>query len=231
MKVRVLSQDKADIAYAAKGLCREFSVPNKKSFEKLKRMVRYLAGRPRLIHLYPRQDEEEAKVLNVCVDTDFAGCRESRRSTSGGVAMMGKHTIKQWSKTQTTLALSSGKAELHGIAAGAAQALGMQTILADLGFRVNIVLHTDATAAIGIARRKGMGRIRHLDVSDLWVQDKVRSGAIGLVKIPGDQNPADALTKYVDYGILRKSLATMGLEFRDGRPDSAPAIAGVKPPA
>ena len=223
-----LSQDRADIAYAAKELCRDFAIPNKKSFEKLKRMVRYLAGKPRLVHFYPWQSGSDSSTLNVFVDTDFAGCRETRRSTSGGVAMLGSHTIKQWSKTQSTLALSSGEAELSGIAAGAAQAIGPQTILRDLGFNVKIVLHSDATAAIGIARRKGMGKIRHLDVSDLWVQDKIRSGALDLVKVPGDQNPADSLTKYVDHSILVKSLARMNLHLREGRPESAPEAMGVK---
>ena len=145
----------------------------------------------------------------------------------GGITL-GKHLIAHWSRTQTCIALSSGEAELHGIAAGAAQAIGLQTILRDLGFETKVVVHSDATAAIGIARRKGMGRIRHLDVSDLWVQDKVRSGSIGLEKIPGDRNPADALTKYVDAGILRRSLLFMGLDLRDGRADAAPESMGVK---
>ena len=93
---------------------------------------------------------------------------------------------------------------------------------------MKIVLHSDATAAIGIARRKGMGKIRHLDVSDLWVQDKIRSGALDLVKVPGDQDPADSLTKYVDHSILVKSLARMNLHLREGRPESAPEAMGVK---
>ena len=223
-----LSQDRADISYSSKELCRDFAIPNKKSFEKLKRMTRYLAGQPRLIHKFPWQNSDEALTLNVYVDTDFAGCRESRRSTSGGVALLGSHTIKHWSKTQTTLALSSGEAELHGIAAGMAQAIGIQTILRDLGFSVKIMVHSDATAAIGIARRKGMGKIRHLDVSDLWIQDKVRSGAIGLSKVDGTKNPADCLTKYVDAGILQRAMASMGLELRQGRPEAAPEAMGIK---
>ena len=90
--------------------------------------------------------------------------------------MLGAHTIKHWSKTQTTLALSSGEADLHGITAGAAQVSGVQTMLRNLVFAVKTKVHSDAAAAIGIARGKGMGRIGHLDVSDRWVQDKVRRG-------------------------------------------------------
>ena len=125
-----LAQDRPDISYASKELCREFSVPNLSSFKKLKRLVRYLAGMPRLVYRYPWQVMPTH--LIVSVDTDFAGCQSTRRSTSGGAAMIGQCLVKHWSKTQTTISLSSGEAELHGIAMGCAQALGIQSLLRDL---------------------------------------------------------------------------------------------------
>ena len=160
-----LAQDRPDIAYSAKELCREFAVPNKRSYEKLKRCARYLAGQPRLIFKYPFQSKPVG--ISVYVDTDFAGCKATRRSTSGGVALYGSHAVKHWSKTQTTVCLSSGEAELRGIGDGLAQAIGLQSIARDLGMTWRIDMFTDATAAIGIARRRGMGKIRHLDVTDL----------------------------------------------------------------
>ena len=69
--------------------------------------------------------------------------------------MLSQCLIKHWSKTQTAISLSSGEAELHGIAMGAAQALGLQSLLCDLGWKVGIYIFSDAIAAIGIARRKG----------------------------------------------------------------------------
>ena len=165
--------------------------------------------------------------LNVYVDTDFAGCKETRRSTSGGVAMLGNCCIKHWSKTQTTISLSSGEAELHGIAQGAAQALGLQSLLKDAGWHVDVHLHSDATAAIGIARRKGLGKIRHLDTTDLWIQDKIRSKKMTLSKVLGVENMADALTKYVDKNTMVSALARMGIVKLDGRPACAPAAMGA----
>ena len=90
--------------------------------------------------------------------------------------MRGLHPIKHWSLTQTTIALSSGEAELGGICRGAAIALGLQSLASDLGIILNLEILTDATAAIGICRRRGLGKIRHLHVSDLWVQDRLRKG-------------------------------------------------------
>ena len=141
--------------------------------------------------------------------------------------MMGGCLLKHWSKTQSTISLSSGEAELHGIAYGAAQALGMQRLLKDLGWKVGIRIHSDATAAIGICRRKGLGKVRHLATTDLWIQDKVRSRVIDLVKILGTENPADVLTKYVNRQNMESATAKMGLRTLAGRPACAPAAMGA----
>ena len=141
--------------------------------------------------------------------------------------MIGQCLVKHWAKTQTTISLSSGEAELHGITQGAAQALGVKSLMADMGWDTGINLHSDATAAIGIARRKGLGKIRHLDTADLWIQDKVRSKEINLIKVLGSENMADALTKYVDRATLSKALDKMNLIKMDGRPACAPQAMGA----
>ena len=110
---------------------------------------------------------------------------------------------------------------------GIAQALGIQSVARDLGFHYKIRVHTDASAAIGICRRRGMGKVRHLDVSDLWCQEKIRSGTVSLQKVLGTENPADALTKYLDRPALEKCLGLMGMLDLAGRPAVAPATAGV----
>ena len=141
--------------------------------------------------------------------------------------MLGQCLVKHWSKTQTTISLSSGEAELHGIAMGCAQAIGLQSLLRDLGWEVGITVLSDATAAIGIARRKGLGKVRHLDCTDLWIQDKIRSKIINLEKVLGTENVADILTKYVDKATLDKALPKMGLHKMSGRPVSAPIAMGA----
>ena len=99
--------------------------------------------------------------LDIFVDTDFAGCAMTRRSTSGGAIMLGPYRVRYWSTTQSTISLSSGEAELHGIAKGMSHAIGMQSLCRDLGWQCKIRVHSDATAAIGIAGRRGLDKIRH----------------------------------------------------------------------
>ena len=222
-----LSQDRADISYSTKELCRDFAQPNHKSYNKLKRVGRYLVGRPRLLYDYKFSKTGIPDVIEVYSDTDFAGCKESRRSTSGGAMTIGGHCIKHWSKTQTTVSLSSGEAELHGIGSAISQGLGLQAICRDLGFNYEVRVHSDATAAIGIARRRGLGKVRHLDCADLWVQEKVRSKAVQLTKILGTDNPADAFTKYLDRPLLDKAMASLNLRYSTGRANSAPDTMGL----
>ena len=115
-RANYLAQDRPDLAFSTNELCREFAVPNVASFLKLKRVVRYLVGLPRLVYRYAWQDKQSH--LDIYTDSDFAGCQTSRRSTSGGVVMHGSHCLKHWSSKQTTLSLSTAESELHGICKG-----------------------------------------------------------------------------------------------------------------
>ena len=138
--------------------------------------------------------------------------------------MRGCHLIKHWSTTQTTVALSSAEAELTGICKGAAQGLGLQALSNDLGTSMTLHVASDAAAAVGICRRKGLGKVRHLATADLWVQDRLKKGDFVLARVPGVDNPANILTKHVDHTLLSKHLKFMGLVFEDGRAKSAPGI-------
>ena len=108
-----------------------------------------------------------------------------------------------------------------------AQTLGIQALMKDLSWNAKIRVHSDATAAIGIARRKGLGKVRHLDVTDLGIQDKVRSKQILLSKVLGTEHSADVLTKYVDRATMDKALQKMGLVRLSGRPACAPTAMGA----
>ena len=139
--------------------------------------------------------------------------------------MRGDHPIKHWSQTQSTVALSSGEAELTGICKGASIGLGLQSVAKDLGLNWQLRIHSDATAAIGICHRKGLGKIRHLAVADLWIQDKVRSKDFALCKVLGSENPADMMTKHVSRETIEKHMRKCGLFWEDGRAESAPVLA------
>ena len=96
--------------------------------------------------------------------------------------------------------------------------------MADLGFTWDLIVRSDAAAAIGICRRRGLGKVRHLATAELWVQDHVRNGGFILTKIAGAENPADISTKNVTREIIEKHCKNMGLRLEAGRAASAPKM-------
>jgi len=215
-----LAADRIDSQFACKEICRWMSKPTDHSWQALKRICRYLRGVPRLVYTYPCQ---EVAGIDVYTDTDWAGCPKTRKSTSGGCVMLGKHTIKHWSSTQTSIALSSGEAEFAGVIRGAGQGLGYQALLSDFGVDAPLRVWTDSSAAIGICNRQGLGKLRHLDTHTLWIQQAVRLKRVDLRKVPGESNPADLLTKHsLSRDRLEMLVELFGCKFIDGRAESAP---------
>jgi hypothetical protein len=149
------------------------------------------------------------------VDTDFAGCLVTRRSRGG-------HLIKQWSSTQKAVSLSSGESDLFGIVKGAAEAPGIQSFDRDFGIEMAVGFGTDSAAAAGICRRSGIGRVRHLAVGQLWVQEGLRRVDFKPYKIPGAMNPAGMLTKHLSRDVLEQHVWTMSMKRAGGRATPAP---------
>ena len=217
-----LSADRCDIQFGGKEVCRSMSAPTVQSWKALKRIGRYLCGRPRLVYVYRQQ---QLSHIDTYVDTDWAGCVRTRKSTSGGAIMLGRHCIKHWSSTQPSVSLSSGEAEFYGVVRGAGQGLGYQALLKDLGVSVPLRVWTDSSAAIGICSRQGLGKLRHLDTHTLWVQQAVRSRRFELKKVLGEENPADLFTKHsLSKERLEKLVELFDCQFREGRAASAPAM-------
>ena len=86
--------------------------------------------------------------------------------------MVGRCCIKSWSKTQGTIAQSSAESELIATVKGETEALSLISLAADMGIELTARLHIDANAALGIVERRGVGRVRHLDVGTLWLQEQ-----------------------------------------------------------
>ena len=151
-----ISPDRPDIAYAVKELARHKSNPRRGDMQRLERLGRLLRGRPTLQQLYCWQGAQE--VMRTYSDADWAGCKETRKSTTGGCITIGSHAIKGWSRTQSLIALSSGEYELYVASKVAAEMLGMLAIFNDLGWRLRGEVWGDASAALGIINRQGLGK-------------------------------------------------------------------------
>ena len=100
--------------------------------------------------------------------------------------------------------------------------LGIQAMARDLGVSISVNVKTDASAAKGIASRRGLGKVRHIDVSQLWLQDRVSKGEITIGKVSTHNNIADAMTKHVDSGKLNSHMLSVGLVIVQSRHELMP---------
>ena len=131
--------------------------------------------------------------------------------------MLGGHCIKTWSATQHAYALSSAEAELYGMVEGVTRAKGLLNLARELGFKglVNkIRLGTDSSAAKSFVSRRGLGRMRHLEIRDLWLQKEVADGNLEVSKVAGDRNPADLMTKILGLSEIESRLGWLNLELK-----------------
>ena len=140
--------------------------------------------------------------------------------------MHGVNSVKSYTSTQSVLATSSGESEFYNIIRATAQGLGMKSMSADCGLDMSLVVLADATAGMGIAQRRGLGRVRHLHTQYLWVQQIFSQGRAKIKKEPRASNQADMMTHYCDAATIKRFMAAMGQEFREGESEIALQVEG-----
>jgi hypothetical protein len=155
-------------------------------------VIRFLIGCPSAVYKYEWQNQPE--VAGVYTDSDWAGCVKTRRSTSGGTVVYGKHLLQHWSRTQVNVALSSGEAELNACLKAGCEALGLRTLMGEIGVTIGLHIFADSSAAAGTLNREGAGKVKHLEVKQLWMQQKIKEKDLEIFKIPRAKNSADAFT-------------------------------------
>ena len=193
-KLNYVSQDRADLSYASKEVSRHMARPMVGDEAKLLRVIHYLRRYPRWVSTYAWQEPPGG--LTIYTDSDWGGCVRTRRSTSGGAAMHGSHCVLHWSRTQQLVALSSAEAELNASIKAAQEGVGLRNLVEELGDSCFLRLCGDSSANDGILKRMGAGKVKHLSVRQLWLQEQVNAGVIWHEKIPRLENIADVLTHH-----------------------------------
>nr|GEU70184.1 reverse transcriptase domain-containing protein [Tanacetum cinerariifolium] len=135
------------------------------------------------------------RVFNV--DADYAGCKDTFKSTSGGAQFLGEKLVSWSSKKQDGTALSTAEAEYVSLSACCAQVLWMRTQLTDNGFHFNkILIYCDSKSAIAISCNPVQhSRTKHIAVRYHFIKEHVENGTIELYFVKTDYQLADIFTK------------------------------------
>ena len=135
--------------------------------------------------------------------------------------MLGRHCVKTWSSTQKCITLSSGEAELVAMVKMSTEVLGLIQLAKDWGhIKIGRVL-ADSSAALAIVRRKGNGKLRHVRVGMMWIQQTEDNGDLKYNKVSGDKNQGDLMTKGLGQLVREKHMAAIGQVARPGRAQTA----------
>ena len=213
-RLNFMSQDCQDLQFPIKPCSREMAKPKKGSWRSLKKVARYLLNREKVVWEFELQDEP--KFSHTVGDSDWGGNVRDRKSTSGGVWMLGKHCIKTWCASQGAFALSSAEAEFYAMIEAITRAKGLLSLSSEMGFgEVSNVVHlgTDSSAAKSFVSRRGLGKMRHVEIRDLWLQKEVREGKVLVHKIVGTENPADLMTKILTASEIGDRLRGMNIRM------------------
>ena len=88
-----------------------------------------------------------------------------------GVLMIRGHFLKGWARTQNHVTMSSAEAELIALVKCTAELLGRRSMMKDWGRDSCGVVYADSSATLAVANRKGSGKLQHINVSSLWIQE------------------------------------------------------------
>ena len=179
-------------------MCARFQATPKESHHKaVKHILRYLAHTPTLGLWYPKGSAFD---LIGYSDSDYAGDRVDRKSTSGTCHFLGRSLVCWSSKKQNCVSLSTAEAEYIAAGSCCAQLLWMKQTLKDYGVNMkNVPLYCDNESAIKIAHNPVQhSKTKHIQIRHHFLRDHVLKGDISIEHVKTEEQLADIFTKPLD---------------------------------
>ncbi|GKA14184.1 hypothetical protein Tco_0693830 [Tanacetum coccineum] len=192
-----LTASRPDIMFAVCA-CSRFQVnPKTSHLSAVKRIFRYLKGKPKLGLWYPRVSSFDLEAYS---DSDYAGANLDRKSTTGGCQFLGRRLISWQCKKQTIVATSTTEAEYVAAANCCGQVLWIQNQMLDYGFNfMNTKIYIDNESTICIVKNPVYhSKTKHIAIRHHFIRDAYEKKLIQVLKIHTDDNVADLLTKAFD---------------------------------
>ena len=210
-KLRFVLEERPDLVFSTQRLSRDLAEPLWSSWQRLRRAARYVAGtkKRRLMILGPGKGEKLR--VDTWTDSDYATDVSCRRSVGCVVLFIGRALAHVHGRQQTVVATSSSEAEYYAMSSGAVESLGVSSLLKEIDEPCECTLWCDSSSGRALALREGFGRVKHIDVKMLWLQQVLASDRLSLRAVRGAENLADIGTKYLDSGHLNVLSERLGL--------------------
>ena len=211
--LQYLTFTRPDIAYAVQQVCLHMHDPRAPHLAALKRILRYVRGTLDLgLLLRPSSSTD----LVVYTDADWAGCPDTRKSTSGYAVFLGDNLISWSSKRQNTVSRSSAEAEYRAVANGVAEATWLRQLLQELHapLRRATLVYCDNISAVYMSSNPVQHqRTKHIEIDLHFVRERVSVGDLRVLHVPTSSQYADIFTKGLPSSVFtefRSSLNVRG---------------------
>ncbi|GJZ42651.1 hypothetical protein Tco_0589906 [Tanacetum coccineum] len=192
-----LTASRPDIMFAVCACSRFQVTPKSSHLSVVKRIFRYLKGKPKLGLWYPRVSSFD---LESYLDRDYAGANLCRKSTTRGCQFLGRRLISWQCKKYTIVATYTTEAEYVAAASCCGQVLWIQNQMLDYGFNfMNTKIYIDNESTICIVKNPVYhSKTKHIAIRHHFIRDAYEKKLIQVLKIHTDDNVADLLTKAFD---------------------------------
>ncbi|KAJ9566512.1 hypothetical protein OSB04_002478 [Centaurea solstitialis] len=205
-----LTASRPDIMYSTCLCARYQAEPKESHLTAVKRIFRYLKGTPNLGLWYSKDSGFD---LTAYSDSDFAGCKIDRKSTTGGCHLLGGKLVSWTSKKQNSVSTSTAEAEYVAAGICCAQVLWLRNQLQDYDIQLSkIPIYCDNTSAIVIANNPVLhSKTKHIEVRYHFIRDHVMNGDIELHFVPTEYQLADLFTKPLDVTRFNMLISELGM--------------------
>ena len=196
--VYAMTCTRPDLSWVVTKLSQHLSCPTKADWITVNHVLRYIKGS---IHkkLTFTKSRSNMKLIGLS-DSDWASCKEDRRSTTGYVFYLNSDgpAISWKSRKQPTVALSSCEAEYMALTATTQEAIFLSNLMKDFGIKLpkTIPLYGDNQGAIALVKNPVQhNRSKHIDIKFHFIREKYMQKIIEINYIPTNNNIADLFTK------------------------------------
>ena len=204
-----LTASRPDIMFSVCVCARYQACPKNSHLQAVKRIIRYVAGTCDLGVWYTRDTN---MYLTGFSDSDWAGCEDDRKSTSGGCFYVGNNLVSWYSRKQNCVSLSTAESEYVAAASACSQLIWLQHMLDDYGLECKeLKLLCDNMSAINISKNPVQhSRTKHIDIRHHFLRDMVEKGILKIEHVETEKQLADIFTKALDnerFSFLKNSLS------------------------
>jgi histone deacetylase 1/2 len=209
--LQYLTLTRPDIAYTVGQICLHMHSPRDVHWNLVKRLLRYIkgtSGHGLVLHASSTTD------IAAYSDADWAGCPDTRRSTSGFCVYLGSSLISWSSKRQPTVSRSSAEAEYRSVANTVAECCWLRQLLGELHCPIDkaTVVFCDNVSAVYLsANPVHHRRTKHIELDIHFVREKVALGQFRVVHVPTNDQLSDIMTKGLPTSSFEKFRSSLGI--------------------